>query len=247
MTAMARAGQGNAYYGRTAEDLMDPFRQEFDLMSALCARSLRLALAPADRCAGRNCQWLPNRCRRAAACFPIFRMVAKPGRFYGLRCHAPLSRQSVTETCISLQPALSMPTLTVVPAHSEPVHLRLPRVAAGAFAAMAVNELVSSRAAELNAAMLQEQARSAAQRGDWNQVQHLLQELRAQALSSPWLAASISELEAVCEPPGKRAFLQGGSVQGSKQCVSRLAALDEEEAWSEHVEAKKAVVPSAEA
>ena len=43
MTAMARAGQGNAYYGSTAEDLMDPFRQEFDLMSALCARGLRLA------------------------------------------------------------------------------------------------------------------------------------------------------------------------------------------------------------
>jgi Ca-activated chloride channel homolog len=47
MTAMARAGQGNAYYGSTAEDLMDPFRQEFDLMSALCARGLRLGLAPA--------------------------------------------------------------------------------------------------------------------------------------------------------------------------------------------------------
>ena len=47
MTAMARAGQGNAYYGQTAEDLMDPFREEFDLMSALCARRLRLALAPA--------------------------------------------------------------------------------------------------------------------------------------------------------------------------------------------------------
>ena len=46
MTAMARAGQGNAYYGQTAEDLMDPFREEFDLMSALCARGLRLALAP---------------------------------------------------------------------------------------------------------------------------------------------------------------------------------------------------------
>jgi Ca-activated chloride channel family protein len=47
MTAMARAGRGNAYYGQTAEDLMDPFREEFDLMSALCARRLRLAVAPA--------------------------------------------------------------------------------------------------------------------------------------------------------------------------------------------------------
>jgi Ca-activated chloride channel family protein len=59
-------------------------------------------------------------------------------------------------------------------ANSEPVHLRLPRVPADAFAAIVVNELVSSRAAELKAAALQEQARSAAQRGDWNHVQHLL-------------------------------------------------------------------------
>ena len=33
MTAMARSGRGNAYYGRTADDLMDPFREEFDRLN----------------------------------------------------------------------------------------------------------------------------------------------------------------------------------------------------------------------
>ena len=44
MMSMARAGGGNSYYGETAEDLMDPFREELDLMNALCARNLHLTL-----------------------------------------------------------------------------------------------------------------------------------------------------------------------------------------------------------
>jgi len=34
------------YYGRTADDLMDPFRAEFELLNALCARRLRSAWSP---------------------------------------------------------------------------------------------------------------------------------------------------------------------------------------------------------
>ena len=44
MIGMGRAGRGNHYYGATAEDLEDPFREEFDLLRALHTRSLRLHL-----------------------------------------------------------------------------------------------------------------------------------------------------------------------------------------------------------
>jgi len=47
MIGMARHGQGSSYYGQTADDLMDPFREEFELLNALCARRLRLEIAPA--------------------------------------------------------------------------------------------------------------------------------------------------------------------------------------------------------
>jgi Ca-activated chloride channel family protein len=46
MTAMAKAGQGQAHYGQTAEDLLDPFEQEFDLMEAILARRMRLRIMP---------------------------------------------------------------------------------------------------------------------------------------------------------------------------------------------------------
>ena len=47
MIGMARAGHGTSYYGASADDLMDPFREEFDLLNALCARRLRLEVEPA--------------------------------------------------------------------------------------------------------------------------------------------------------------------------------------------------------
>ena len=46
MAGMASAGQGQAHYGQTAEDLMDPFQEEFDLLEALLARRMRLRILP---------------------------------------------------------------------------------------------------------------------------------------------------------------------------------------------------------
>ena len=237
MTAMARAGQGNAYYGRTAEDLMDPFRQEFDLMSALCARSLRLAIAPAASVRVE----IVNGYRTDAAGHTVLPDLAYGGEAWALlRLTVP---RSIVDTGDDgdvhlLTASLAYADLDGRPAHSEPVHLRLPRVPASAFAAIAVNELVSSRVAELNAAELQERARSAAQRGDWEQVQHLLQKLRAEAVSSPWLSASIGELEASASRResqrfSKEALYKAGAMR------SRLAELDEPQDWSSKQEAVK--------
>ena len=42
MIGMAKHGHGSSYYGQTVDDLMDPFREEFELLNALCARGVRL-------------------------------------------------------------------------------------------------------------------------------------------------------------------------------------------------------------
>ena len=42
MLAMAKAGRGNAYYGQTAQDLAEPFHDEFALLTSLCARGMVL-------------------------------------------------------------------------------------------------------------------------------------------------------------------------------------------------------------
>ena len=44
MVEMARKGSGNHYYGDTAADLFEPFAEEFDLISNLYGRQVKLAL-----------------------------------------------------------------------------------------------------------------------------------------------------------------------------------------------------------
>jgi len=48
MVAMARAGGGNHYYGDAANDLMEPFERELDLISRLILRRLTLRVHAAD-------------------------------------------------------------------------------------------------------------------------------------------------------------------------------------------------------
>ena len=118
------------------------------------------------------------------------------------------------------------------------MHLRLPRLPAAAFAAVAANELVAQRAAELRAAALQEEGRQAAQMGDWGRVQELLRELRALAEGNAWLTRVRRAARSVCAPPGDPALLEGGLYKAGKM-RSRLAARDEGAAWSVGMEQAK--------
>ena len=67
MIGMARHGQGSSYYGQTADDLMDPFREEFELLNALCARRLRLEIAAGRRREGEDAERLRRRRRQRLA------------------------------------------------------------------------------------------------------------------------------------------------------------------------------------
>jgi len=57
---MARHGQGRFYYVETAEDLLDPFMEEFDLLTNLEARALSVALTTLARRGGHPAQRLPE-------------------------------------------------------------------------------------------------------------------------------------------------------------------------------------------
>jgi Ca-activated chloride channel homolog len=237
MTAMARAGRGNAYYGQTAEDLMDPFREEFDLMSALCARDLRLAIAPAE---GVKVQ-VVNGYRTDGEGRSILPDLAYGSESWALlRLTVP---RSVIDTGANndihlLRASLAYVDLDGSRRQSEPAHLPLPRVPAGAFESVAVDEFVSGRAAELRAAVLQEQGRSAARQGDWDQVHHLLQELRTLAKYSPWILASVEELERYAKRRETENFSKEALYNAGKM-RNRLAELNEGVAWSEEIEASK--------
>ena len=81
MVEMGKRGGGNHYYGDTAADLFVPFAEEFDFISSLYARHVRLSLAAP---AGVKITLLNDFRRKSARAshryaFPTFLSAPKPG------------------------------------------------------------------------------------------------------------------------------------------------------------------------
>lgn len=237
MTSMAASGQGNAYYGRAAEDLMDGFQQEFDLLSATCARRVRLALAPTPgvriqvlnsyQTDSDGTYVLPDLAYGSEG-WALLRLIMPRG-VVGSASDGPVHLMSATVNYSDLDGSEHA---------AGPAHLRLERFHANAFEGVARDELVARRAGELRAARQMEDARRAARRGDWVEVNFLLDLLRTEAATSPWLLAAIAELETYArnretERFSKETAYKAGTIN------SRLAALDESRQWSENGEASR--------
>ena len=201
MIGMARHGQGSSYYGQTADDLMDPFREEFELLNALCARRLRLEIAPAagvkakmlnDYVADGENAWLLPNLAFAGEAWAVVRLRVPSA----LLAPSPtLVGEGGGEGLLSLSSfSLRYTTLDGEPRAIQPMSLALPALPASAFGAIAEDELVARRADELEAAYLQTRARTAARRGDWEGVERSLRRAERIAANNPWVAESLKEL-----------------------------------------------------
>lgn len=237
MAEMARAGQGNAYYGQTADDLADPFREELDLLNALCGRVLRLALAPASGVEAR----VVNQYRVDAAGCALLPDVA-----HGAEAWA-LLRLTVPEGVLAQAGAGDIHLLSAHLAytgpdgralHAGPVHLRLPRVPAPFFEAMMQHELVLTRAQELRVADLQEQVRAAARAGDWQRVEQMLAQLHELASTHPWLREAVARLDGYVRARERESVSKEAHFSATR-LRSRLTGSDER-SWSTIDETRKA-------
>jgi Ca-activated chloride channel family protein len=190
MIGMARTGHGRSYYGETAEDLMDPFREEFELLNAACARRLKLEVA-APRTGVRarmlndyapaedGAWWLPDLAYSGEA-WAVLRLKVSADAL-AAPAGSPPSDPDGHVYVISV--TLRYQGVDGEPRAIQPVALALPVLSAAAFAAVAEDELVVRRVGELEAADLQRKARDAALRGDWQGVSSLLQ--RAERRGQP--------------------------------------------------------------
>jgi len=222
MIGMARHGQGNAYYGRTADDLMDPFREEFELLNALCARRPRLEVTPAAGVSvkvlnayvadGGNAWLLPN--------------LAFGGEAWALvrlRVPAALAAENAAPLASF---AVRYATLDGEPRAIQPSELALAALPTAAFNAIAEDELVARRAGELEAAALQAQARTAARRGDWHAVDAALQVAERIGRHNPWVAETVAELRDLAAQKDEVMFAKEAAFS-SQRMSSRLASTAE--------------------
>ena len=216
MAAMASQGGGNAYYGQRAEDLFDAFREELELLDALCGRQLRLAVTVPEGCTVTCVNGYPLRDDGTLALPDL----AYDGEAWALlQIRAPGGR---LETA-SVRVGVDYTGLDDTPRSLPPVELVLPSLPAAAFAALAEEPMVVQRVQELEAARLQEAARLAARSGDWARVDALLRTARAGAAGNPWVEASITVLERYAAAREREAFSKEARYK-SRRMRTRLSA-----------------------
>lgn len=218
MVAMARAGQGNHYFGQTAEDLLEPFSQEFDLLDSLWLRKVRLHVRPAPgvrvkllnaytRLDDGDAWRLPDIAIGAEA-WAVLRLTV-PAALVDAAVPTLLAVE-VRGTRIdggAIDYAQSLPTLPALPA--------------AAFAVVSEDELVARRGTELEAAALLEQCRAAAENHDWPRVDALVADARIRFAANAWVSGILEDMQAFVARRD-RAMMMKEALYSSSNLSSRI-------------------------
>lgn len=194
MTTMAAQGQGRAYYGEHAEDLLGVFLEEFQLLSDLCAPDVRLEIEAEP---GVELQVLNP--------YPMVGVTGwiLPALPFGGEAWA-LARVKAGPAALNVRDAegavrLFRAGLAWKAAdgthHSLPLTpVALPLLPPEQVEAMPQDPMAALRLRDLRIGDLQERIHEKALEGDWKEVHRLLDELRKLAGEDPTLQALVENL-----------------------------------------------------
>jgi Ca-activated chloride channel family protein len=220
MVAMARAGGGNNYYGDTADDLMDPFQQELELLGNLCLRDLRLAVTVPD---GFGVS-LVNRLPEADSGWRLPDLAWGAEAWAMLRVTVPAGALlPVGQQCALLRAAVTGQSLEGDAVSLERTGLSLPVMNAGAFESLVDDELVARRLVELAAADALLEMRGAASAHDWPRVDSLLEVASRQFAGNEWVAAVLEAMRSIAATRD-RERVRKEALYSSSTFGTRLAA-----------------------
>lgn len=233
MVAMARAGQGNHYYGDTADDLMEPFVQELDLLGSLCLRDLRITASAADRIDVQMLNDLPAveegwrlpDLAWGAEAWALFRLTVPEnilptaGNLFPLLRISVQGRTADDEVMTLERAGLSLPVLP-------------PQV----FDRLTEDERVARRRLELAAAAALTRMRKAAAQEDWNQVDELLDQATREFAGNAWVASMLEAMRAIADSRSRERMMKE-SLYSSSRLTTRLVAKEEMDAILSQFEA----------
>ncbi len=223
MVAMARAGGGNHYYGDTAEDLMDPFQQELELLVNLCLRDLRLSVIVPDGVEVQVVNALPS----VEGGWRLPDLAWGAEAWAVLRLKVPMGALPPIGQLLSvLRVSVEGRSLEGEAVTLERAGLALPVLSASAFDKLMDNELVSRRLVELAAADALSRMRTAVDHGDWAAVDRLLEEASRKFAGNEWVAAVLATMKEIAESRSRERMMKESMYSASK-LRSRLSAKDE--------------------
>jgi Ca-activated chloride channel family protein len=231
MVGMAKRGQGNHYYGDTAADLFEPFAEEFDLISNLHSRHVKLALGAPD---GVKMTLLNDYPVEAREGFPLIRLPDIP---YGAEAWAIVELEIPAGLALESGNQLLQVGVTASTPEGEPIafpeaSLTLKALSPAAWDAVLPDPLVAGRLAELAVAQMLVQARKAADAGDWEAIDRMLAEARQSYAQFPWVIEVLESAEEIAHMRDMARFSKE-SLYSSRKMSSRLSAKDELMSMSE--------------
>lgn len=223
MVSMARAGGGNHYYGDTAEDLMEPFQQELELLRNLCLRELRLSATTPD---GSSVE-VVNEFPAVAGWWRLPDLAWGAEAWAVLRVKVPAGALPALGQRFSvLRVSVAGASLEGDPVQLEQCGLSLPVMSSAAYDNLADDELVTRRLVELAAAGALMAMRSAAAAGDWSLVQKLLDEASRRFAGNGWVVAMLEAMRSIAASRERERAMKE-MMYSSGKLRSRLAAKDE--------------------
>lgn len=225
MVAMARRSGGNPYYGDSAADLFEPFAAEFDFISNLYARQLRLSLAAP---AGVKLTLLNDYRQEERAGVPVIHL---PDLAFGAEAWALVELEIPAELALAEGTVLLQAGASAVSPEGEPVAfsdatLVLPPVSPALWDTLLENPLVAARRSELEASRFLDAARAKAEHGDWAAVAAMIQEGRRRFADHPWVIEVLDGLGDLAASMDQARFSKE-VVYSSSRMSSRLAAKEE--------------------
>ncbi len=235
MIGMADSGLGQGYYGETADDLADPFNEEFELLlNTLATRIVMKAESPAhvsmelvNDFRERNSGWAMPDLAVGGEIWALFKLkIAREnvGRGNGelIRCNIAFQ----TRDGETLQ--------------EGPVKLSLDPLAPNAFAAVAEDEKVRRRVGELLVAYYQRESADAARVGDWPRVERIVAEAKLASQDNEWMQQSLAELEKYAHRKQREQFAKEARYSALAMSKRMVSADEMDLSYNLDLEAEKA-------
>ena len=222
MAGMASAGQGQAHYGQTAEDLMDPFQEEFDLLEALLARRMRLRMMPEK---GVSFEVLNGYSQDKEGRFimPDLAFGADVWALLRIKVNADLCSKKSGSKLKLLSAYIDYLDQDGADQRSDTSKMTIDLCTQEQFAVLEADETVQLRTAEVRAATLQENAQVAARAGNWSEVDKIMVELDALGKDNEWIKVSVERLRSYSEAREQESFSKETLYKSRRMKQRRVA------------------------
>jgi len=190
MTAMANAGQGNAWYGQRVEDLQESFDAELSYLSHIIWKNIRVGISSQLTRVKVHNDYVKN--EQNQYCLPSIAIGTEVWLGLSVPMREVVMMQDEGQHIVFNIKAMDENDIE----HSFMVQLpKLEVVTPSEYQQARTNVMVVQRFQEIEIADIQKEINRYVELRDWQRVEEMIADLKLRAQDNPWLEKSISYIE----------------------------------------------------